>query len=909
LLNAGGNNVFLINPNGVIITKTGTINANRFVASTSSMSDGDMWKFAKSTQEQAAAFSPVFKPHKAGNVVNMGNINANDVLLIGNKVDIQGGKLGNKNSTTHLVGKNVYIDADSANLNSTINVTATEGGYIQRQMINFANDGYKFGNNANINVVNYTDSSGTTHTGSSNFKKALTIGNMGDEKKNAIEWWHFAKGWNENLGVREIDEFRLVGNIDFSGNKGQGTEGKDWQNYANYCIDGLGCTSMIVGYENSFNKIFDGQGYTLKNINIDITFDEVKYYSQLVGIFGGAESGAIFRNINVDYMGGGIKVDINSDGRYNIGGFIGATDTEGGNNVKFSNISINNINNITINGNYSVDEPAEYIDGVNAGGFAGNYYGSTAKNIFINNIKNIENKGFNAKTGGFAGSISYGDISSVSISNIGNISSFINYSNIGFSRSGGFAGSISLGDYFILSNISDISISNIGNISSNGHKSYSGGFAGSISLGRDNAISNISVSDIASINSNGDINYDSLSHSGGFAGSIYLERDNAISNISVGDITSINSKSNEAYSGGFAGYITTTMYDEAGGVFKNISLNNISKINSTSSSDRIFKKGSSGGFAGLVENGVYFSDIYIFFNPRVEINSNNKVGKFAGHIDNIKVDNIHIYHHINDLANATADQSFWNDFNKNDYVSDKINIHTYNDSTQSDAYKDFLSKANTIEKPSKPTNPTDPTDPTDPSNPDVILDSDDLYGGIIASIINEIRNEKYTIDIKNLVSLINAFKGLDKDSSENEIKAVIKTHLGIDGDKALSMAQSISFLLNYQEHNFDGRLSEQAKTIYDGTIKPNVSNTLGLISYLDKNKDYLLEQYNKHKELEQVFKDKEQAYKKAEAEFNRLLDLVNKGKLSYNDLNSLKLLITGLMLIMIIMIYQMISVN
>ncbi|MBT0825452.1 filamentous hemagglutinin N-terminal domain-containing protein, partial [Campylobacter lari] len=36
VLNAGGNNVFLINPNGVIITKTGTINANRFVASTSS---------------------------------------------------------------------------------------------------------------------------------------------------------------------------------------------------------------------------------------------------------------------------------------------------------------------------------------------------------------------------------------------------------------------------------------------------------------------------------------------------------------------------------------------------------------------------------------------------------------------------------------------------------------------------------------------------------------------------------------------------------------------------------------------------------------------------------------------------------------------------------------------------------
>ncbi|EGK1191371.1 filamentous hemagglutinin N-terminal domain-containing protein, partial [Campylobacter lari] len=85
ILNASGNNVFLINPNGVIITKTGTINANRFVASTSSMSDGDMKAFANlKSFDEGLSFSPVFKPHKAGNVVNMGNINTNNVLLIGN---------------------------------------------------------------------------------------------------------------------------------------------------------------------------------------------------------------------------------------------------------------------------------------------------------------------------------------------------------------------------------------------------------------------------------------------------------------------------------------------------------------------------------------------------------------------------------------------------------------------------------------------------------------------------------------------------------------------------------------------------------------------------------------------------------------------------------------------------------
>ncbi|OCX43597.1 hypothetical protein A7X81_01170 [Campylobacter ornithocola] len=330
LLNASGNNVFLINPNGVIITKNGTINANRFVASTSSMSDNDMKAFADLTKEQGASFSPIFKPHKAGNVVNMGNINANNVLLIGNKVDIQGGRLGNEKSTTHLVGKNVYIDADSTNLNSTINVTATEGGYIQRQMINFANDGYRFGNNVNIQTTNYTDSSGTTHIGSSNFKKALTIGNMGDEKKNAIEWWHFAKGWNEDLGdIRNIDEFRLVGNIDFSGNQGKGVEGKDWQNYANFWVDLNGdgvkqdneFTNMIVGYGNSrrannnnepwvsfysaFTKTFDGQGYTLKNINIDIPElpNIPKGPAAAIGIFGSA-IGSTFKNINIDYLKG-----------------------------------------------------------------------------------------------------------------------------------------------------------------------------------------------------------------------------------------------------------------------------------------------------------------------------------------------------------------------------------------------------------------------------------------------------------------------------------------------------------------------------------------------------------------------------------------------------------------------------
>ncbi|HEC1753402.1 TPA: hypothetical protein R1706_001293, partial [Campylobacter lari] len=769
-LNANGNNVFLINPNGVIITKTGNINANRFVASTSSMSNDDMWKFAKLTKEQGAAFSPVFKPQKAGNVVNMGNINANNVLLIGNKVDIQGGKVGNKNSITHLVGNYVYIDADSTNLHSTINVTAVIDGYIQRQMINFANSGYNFGDDVIVNAVDYQN-----HIGNLNFKRALTIGNMGNEKDNAIEWWHFAKGWNEGLGyTRFVDEFRLVGDIDFGGDQGK--------NYANYCIEGNNCTNMIVAYKDAFNKTFDGQGYTLKNINIDTTKNQV--YN--VGIFGISKD-ANFKNINIDYNKMGIKSVFNGEAEsLNIGGFIGSS--LGSN---FNKITVKNITNITgTTDSYNVFS-------VDIGGFIGSSYNNNFSNIYLDGIKKISGlqfKGIASSSGGFAGTIGEDNFNKISLNNIGEI----------------------------------YSCSNGGDMSS-----FAGGF-----LGR------------------------------GFNGGVF----NNIFINNIGNIISEDSK-NEGWvkssSGGFAGILSGDAF------FSNVTL----KINGNIGGSSTFY---AGGFIGNNANLAHnFENIYLYFDKGVNINAAESTGKFLGinmSPASLNFKNIHIYHHENDLSNATTDQSYWGNTN------DKINIHTYNDSTQSDVYKDFLSKANTIEKPSKPSKPTDPIDPADP---DVILDDDDLYANVIMEwIINEIRGVEHTVsveDLKKLADFINAFKGLDKDSSEAEIKAVVKTHLGIDGDKALSIAQSISFLLNYQEHNFDGRLSEKAKTIYDDIIKPNVSNTLGLISYLDKNQAYLLEQYNKYKELEQIFKDKEQAYFTAEAEFNRLLDLVNKGKLSYND--------------------------
>ncbi|EGK8010778.1 filamentous hemagglutinin N-terminal domain-containing protein, partial [Campylobacter lari] len=215
LLNASGNNVFLINPNGVIITKTGTINANRFVASTSSMSDGDMTAFANMKSfEDGLRFSPVFKPKpNGGNVVNMGNINANNVLLIGNKVDIQGGKVGNKDSTTHLVGNDLVLNPGSFTGNKTNNITALKSVELSASMSAFEDGGYKFVGADSFALTNYTDNNNKVTENKvekTNFKQYLTIDSVG-------EWAIFADAWNNDEGdTRSVKEFRLIDDIDFN---------------------------------------------------------------------------------------------------------------------------------------------------------------------------------------------------------------------------------------------------------------------------------------------------------------------------------------------------------------------------------------------------------------------------------------------------------------------------------------------------------------------------------------------------------------------------------------------------------------------------------------------------------------------------------------------------------------------
>ncbi|MCV3463721.1 filamentous hemagglutinin N-terminal domain-containing protein, partial [Campylobacter sp. FU_497] len=384
ILNAGGNNVFLINPNGVIIEKSGSIiNANRFVASTSSMDSKSMQAFADGKLAYNT-FSPVFKPN-GGNVVNMGNINAKNVTLQGNKVVLDadtnwdkehnGIKFGKVNAENiNLQGNEVYVDVSSINGNklSKLNIKGGNGNSFKGSMYLNAS-GYYY-NPSSFKVFNKFNNS------SSNFKVYKYVGIGSD-----VDWWHFAKGWNENKdGIfrNTASEYRLTNDIDFKASNGQ--------NYANYCIDGYGCTNMIVGFngDSAFTKTFDGQGYTLKNINIDTVSDEVKDKPRYVGLFGKTQN-ATFENINVDYMGGGIDTTGGI-----VGGFVGI-----GYQSDFYNISINN------SGTYNTE--GHFLSGF------GSIYEGKVQDVIVNNSGSFKGSIIE----GFGGGI--GKFSSIVVNNSG----------------------------------------------------------------------------------------------------------------------------------------------------------------------------------------------------------------------------------------------------------------------------------------------------------------------------------------------------------------------------------------------------------------------------------------------------------------------------------------------------------
>ncbi|WP_167348860.1 hypothetical protein, partial [Campylobacter ornithocola] len=510
-----------------------------------------------------------------------------------------------------------------------------------------------------------------------------------------VDWWHFAKGWNEIKDFRDNvvgNTFKLTNDIDFKASSGK--------NYANYCIDGLGCTNMIVGYggkinedgeiiyNNAFTADFDGQGYTLKNIFIDTTKIPNSQNSG-VGIFG-ATNGANFKNINIDYMGGGIKA-----ANLNVGGFAGyfdgfaenislknigsiknTYDSEkivrnsyisfqgvggfaGSANGLFRNITLENIKNFDVNyisTPFASDDWSYHHYGV--GGFAGASFGMF-DNISLKNMGNFkidfEKKRIQNKyaVGGFAGFIANGSYDHIKLEGISNIESdtkvYNNYFPSSFLGLGGFAGNIQNGNFenIVLNNVKKIHLNT--NQSNGYYETNLGGFAGEIDNGVFNKISLYDIGDIkVDID---DVKYHSNYNLGGFAGKITTGNFNNISLNKIKDIAvyidsedASNGSDYEYNLGGFAGKIGGETLGILGvPTFNNISLNEVENITTNSikkDTNQTYGKGiytNLGGFAGKIQTGK-FENIVLkdVKNIKADIASRNggviNIGGFVGEL-------------------------------------------------------------------------------------------------------------------------------------------------------------------------------------------------------------------------------------------------------------------------------------
>ncbi|HEC2374533.1 TPA: filamentous hemagglutinin N-terminal domain-containing protein [Campylobacter jejuni] len=796
-LNGGNNNIFLVNPMGVLIGKTGTITAGKFVASTTPLNDENIKTFLK----QGASFSPAFDVSKQGNIINLGKINADNIVLIGNKVEIGvgaelAGQDGQTNAkTAHLIGNYVYVSVgkDKENKN-TIKIdkdgfkgTAIVEGFMQRDMTSFAGDNYQFGDFGTILKSSYNGKE------SQNFYKAITIGGW-ENDKNIQEWILFSNGWNKDelngIFKDDLTTVRLVSDIDFG--------------YKN-AVDPVGASKY------AFSGIFDGGNYTLKNILINAQNTDKGWNT---GIFGKVEgkdgnNKAKIYNLNVD----GLKFS----GKTNSGGaFVGQSS-----NADFSNIHLKNIGDLIFFDPNSKNETSGFLYG---GGFVGY-----------------------AKSGSSFNRISLDNFSKIALQPEGKFSSA--YIDIYL---GGFAG------YSEGSNFSNILLNNIGGVtilgSETGGNIFAGGFVGY--AGDKSYFSQIDLKNIGSVQADGKT-FVKHAGAGGFAGAINGTNSfEKISLINFGDIIAkrgyvwVVNGNFKVGSGGFIGLLNPLddkiLYVD----FKNVLLNFDQKM-------QIYAKAgdgassyfpdlnnweynfSGGFFGGLFTSKVgraNFNNIQLKFGQDVSIiaqkfrsNPSEKYqGLFYGYsVKNwndgiMKTDNVAIYYEKN--YNTKQYNWYYQDI-KDGFFGSAINGYAYKDGRSYEFYDYNIMKDREINKQiiailekdgviSKDYNNgyvsyydgNAKITPEVPDFKDPVLSKDDFDPKLLQRILDDLMNGKYTYDFDTKTWTYTDSKGV------------------VGKDEASEITQSLNFLNAFK----DTGVEQEFLKLWQGSQEQNYKNYTNL---------------------------------------------------------------------------------
>lgn len=471
-------------------------------------------------------------------------------------------------------------------------------------------------------------------------------------------------------------------------------------------------------------------------------------------------------------------------------------------NGTFSNITLRDIKGENYSSNI-----------VGAGGFAGEINSGTFNNISLKNLGNI---GVAKYAGGFAGQINGGDFSSIILSNIESI--------YGKNNGGGFVGYTTGNTTFDGISLKDIRFIKSG--------AFTGGFAG---MTQGNVIfENIVLNDLEEI---------SGSHAGGFVGGV-LNNENGIASLSNIVLNNIESIKGIGFTGGFTGYA-------GAGTYKNIILNNIGEISANGTASLDEKSIYAGGFAGRIKSdGINFSNIVL--NDIDKISASIAAGGFVGNIENgsnIANSNIYFYGLLNSSSNKnyiTHNENILNLSNTTDFQTlinqSKIagleyltntstsNSHLYminggkigNEKSKITFDKDNFTyntpKISEVD-PDRSGSSSSPTAPNEGELSSITLEQSDFEDEILKTIIDEILNEDYVLNIDSID--FNKF-------NEGDV-AILLYLLKNTSDKKLkeSLKQSLEF---YTEFNKGGLKTEFEK--WYGSDESTYKTSMGKYNYI-----------------------------------------------------------------------------
>ncbi|EAK7471728.1 filamentous hemagglutinin N-terminal domain-containing protein, partial [Campylobacter coli] len=875
-LNGGTNNVYIVNPSGILVGEGATINANKFGVSTTPMGID-----AINTFSVDGSFSPVFNANK-GDVVNMGTIKANEIVLVGNKVENIKGTL--QADKVDIKGDKVYLEDFGINSTHLKAEIGSEGFF--KYEVKDVYDAYK----DDSNLVDNYEFTGTATT-NGNFKEYLYIGSQSASNEEMINSWKgFAKLVNEGIfGELKFKDVYLGKDIDFAG----------------------ASTINPVGFGNGFVGNFYGNNHTLSNIQIDVAD---KTY---VGLFGYIKGGSV-QNLTID----GLQFPKYAFSYKYLGGLAGHIE-----NGTFSNIALDTIEGF--NGENS-----------SSGGFAGEINSGIFNNISLKNLGNI---GVAKYAGGFAGQINGGDFSSIILSNIESIygknngGGFVGYTtgnttfdgislkDIRFIKSGAFTGGFAgmtqgnvIFENIVLNDLEEIS------------GSHAGGFVGGV-LNNENGIaslSNIVLNNIESIKGIGFI--------GGFAGWI---NDGTFNNIILNNIEKISVSATHKYifTGGFTGYA-------GAGTYKNIILNNIGEISANGTASLDEKSIYAGGFVGRIKSdGINFSNIVL--NDIDKISASIAAGGFVGNIENgsnIANSNIYFYGLLNSSSNKnyiTHNENILNLSNTTDFQTfinqSKIaGLEYLTNTSTSNSHLHMINGGKIGNEKSKITFDKDnftyntpkisevdpdgsgssssPTAPNEGELSSITLEQSDFEDEILKTIIDEILNEDYVLNIDSID--FNKFNEGDvaillyllKNTSNKKLKESLKQSLEFytefnkgglktEFEKWYGSDES-TYKTSMGKYNYIIESLANLKEYVNTTLKPeleSIKNNLNRLEFLKAEIKRLERVYQKamqndllpYDQLEVVYKNTQEKIDAYYAEAQGLLDILkNKNKPFLDDL-------------------------